>query len=43
MQVVLVIVFVSAAVAYLAWQGYKRFFKKDGGCGGCAMNKGELE
>lgn len=39
MQVVLVILVITAAISYLAWQFYQRFFKADGKCDGCAVNK----
>lgn len=38
MQTVLVILTIGAALAYLGWEAYKRFFKKDGSCDGCAFN-----
>lgn len=41
MQTILVSIVISAACVYLAWKMYVRFFKKDVGCGGCAMNKME--
>lgn len=37
MQVLLVILSILAALSYLVWQFYKRFFKKESGCEGCAF------
>ncbi|GAB5417261.1 MAG: hypothetical protein Crog4KO_08710 [Crocinitomicaceae bacterium] len=37
-QTVLVIATISAAVFYLGREAYKRFFKKDSSCEGCAFN-----
>lgn len=39
MQTFLVIVAILAAVTYLTWQFYRRFFKKESKCDGCAMGK----
>jgi hypothetical protein len=39
MQVILVILVIAAAVSYIAWQFYQRFFKADGKCDGCAIGK----
>ena len=39
MQVFLVIITITLAVGFLARQTYQRFFKKDGNCEGCAVNK----
>jgi predicted permease len=39
MQVILVILVITAAVSYIAWQFYQRFFKADGKCDGCAIGK----
>ena len=39
MQVFLVLVCILAAVAYLGWQFYQRFFKASGKCDGCAVGK----
>lgn len=41
MQNLLVIVCILAAVAYLGWQFYQRFFNASGKCNGCAMSKME--
>lgn len=37
-QTVLVILTLGAAVAYLIWEAYKKFFKKDAACEGCAFH-----
>jgi len=37
-QTILVIATIGAAVAYLGREAYKRFFKKDAACDGCAFN-----
>lgn len=34
-DILLVVVIVGAAVAYLAWKGYKRVANKSAACGGC--------
>lgn len=39
MQVVLVILCISAAALYLGLQVYQRIFKKDANCDACAMGK----
>ncbi len=39
MQVFLVIITVSAALAYLGWKAYQAFFKKESKCEGCAFSK----
>lgn len=38
MQTVLVIITISAALFYLGYEAYKRFFKKDSSCDGCGFN-----
>ncbi|XOV66179.1 MAG: hypothetical protein ACFHU9_11130 [Fluviicola sp.] len=37
-QTILVILTLGAAVVYLGWEAWKRFFKKDASCDGCAFN-----
>lgn len=37
MQVLLVIVFLVAALGYLGWQFYLRFIKKEAKCDSCAF------
>jgi len=39
MQIVLTILFITAACAYLGWQLYRRFFAKNEACEGCAIGK----
>jgi hypothetical protein len=39
MQVILVTIFVVAAIAYLAKLGYSHFFSKKTKCDGCAIHK----
>lgn len=41
MQVLLVIISIVAASAYLAYQAYHRMFKKHADCEGCAMSKAQ--
>jgi hypothetical protein len=38
MQAILTIATIGAALAYLGWEAYKRFFRKDSSCEGCAFN-----
>lgn len=37
MQVVLVVILISAASIYLGWKGYTHFFKKEAACESCAF------
>lgn len=39
MQTVLAILSITGACAYLGWQVYQRFYKKDSTCDGCSMGK----
>jgi hypothetical protein len=39
MQEILVIIAVSAASVFLAWQFYTKFVRKDAKCEGCAVGK----
>ena len=39
MQILLVIITVSAALVYLGFKAYKAFFSKETKCEGCAFSK----
>ena len=39
MQLILVIITISLALIYLGRKSYKRFFKNDAKCNGCAMKE----
>lgn len=43
MQTLLVIACVLAALGYLGWQFYARFFKKESTCDGCAFGGAAME
>lgn len=38
-QTTLVIATIGAAAFFLGYEAYKRFFKKDASCDGCAFNQ----